>query len=75
MNKIGIYTDPSKTFLIIETRAELAFELLDHNEKLLITGNKLQQPSISINIKRLPKGSYTLRISIDGERVYKTIEL
>ena len=75
MNKIGIYTDPSKTILTIETPAELAFELLDNNEKLLITGNKKQQPNKKNNKKQQPKGSYTLRIVIDGERVYKTIEL
>jgi len=75
MHKIGIYTDPSGFFLIIETPVELQFELRDGNGKLLITGNKLRQPSVSINIKRLAKGSYTLKLNIDGQQVFKTIEL
>ena len=75
MHKIGIYIDPSKSFLIIETPAELAFELRDSNEKLLVAGNKLKQPSVSISIKRLGKGNYTLKLTIDDQEVYKTIEL
>lgn len=75
MHKIGINTDPSGSFLIIETPGELQFELRDAAGKLLITGNKLRQPSVSINIKRLGKGTYVLKLNIDGEQVYKTIEL
>jgi len=75
MHRIGIYIDPSGSFLIIETPSALQFELRDSNDKLLITGNKLRQPSLSISIKRLIKGSYTLKITIDGEVVSKTIEL
>jgi hypothetical protein len=75
MQKIGIYTDPSRSLLIIETPSALQFELRDSSDKLLITGNKLRQASLSINIKNLAKGSYTLKINIDGGQVYKTIEL
>ncbi len=75
MQKIGIRTDPARSLLIIETPSELQFELRDSTGKLLVTGNKLRQLSISINIKRLPKGTYTLHITVDGEQIYKTIEL
>ena len=75
MHKIGIHTDEAKSLLIIETPSELQFELRDGNDKLLVTGNKLHQPSVSINIKRLAKGTYTLKINVDGQQVYKTVEL
>jgi len=75
MHKIGIKIDPSGSFLVIETPCELQFELRDSAGKLLILGNKLRQPSVSINIKRLAKGSYTLKLYVEGEQVFKTIEL
>lgn len=75
MYKIGIHVDTAKSLLVIETSAELEFELRDSKGNLLVTGNKLQQPSVSINIKRLPKGTYRLALNIDGEQVYKAIEL
>ena len=75
MHKIGIYIDPTRSFLIIETPSALQFELRDGAGKLLITGNKLRQPSVSISIKRLSPGAYTLMLIVDGEHVYKTIEL
>jgi len=75
MQKIGISIDTQNSLLVIETPGEFQFELRDSEGKLLITGNKLQQPSISINIKRLAKGSYQLIITIYGEKVVKTIEL
>jgi hypothetical protein len=75
MQRIGIYIDPSGSSLVIETSSELQFELRDGNDKLLITGNKLGQPSVSINIKRLAKGSYTLKLYVEGQHVYKSIEI
>jgi len=75
MHKIGIYINTPLGLLVIETPAALQFELCDSSGNLLITGNKLHQPSISVNIARLAKGSYTLKLQVDGEQLYKTIEL
>jgi len=75
MQRISIYTDPEKKLLIIETPFTLQFELRDIAGKLLVTGNKLKQPSIGINIKPFIKGTYTLKIIIDGQQEYKIVEL
>ena len=75
MHKIGISINAPLKLLIIETPAALQFDLCDSSGNLLVTGNKLHQPSISINIARLAKGTYTLKLYIDGEQLYKTIEL
>ena len=75
MHKIGIRIDTQNSLLVIETPAELQFELRDTEDKLLITGNKLRQPYINVSIKRLAKGSYKLILTIEGEKVFKTIEL
>ena len=75
MHKIGIYINAPLRLLIIETPAALQFELCDSNGNLLVTGNKLQQPNISVDISRLAKGSYVVKLHVDGEQLYKTIEL
>ncbi len=75
MDKIGIYTDSAGEFLIIETASELQFELSDAARKLLVAGNKLQQPSIKINIKNLLPGNYLLKINYDGLTLYQRISI
>lgn len=75
MLKIGIYINQSKTGLVIETAYPLQFELRNCAGKLIVTGNKLLQPLVTINIKRLASGTYTLTIYIEGQTVFKTIEL
>ncbi len=75
MEKIGIYTDATGEFLIIETPFELQFELSDAARKLLIAGNKLQQPIVKINIKSLLPGKYLLKINYEGLTLYQRIDL
>ena len=75
MLKIGIYLNQSTTGLVIETEHPLQFELRNSEGKLLVTGNKLHQPSITVDIQRLEKGAYTLKMYIQGQTVYKTIDL
>jgi len=75
MDKIGIYTDEAGEFLVIETPSEIQYELSDDNRKLLVAGNKLQQPSVRINISHLQPGSYLLKINYDGLTLYRRIEL
>ncbi|HVX48783.1 MAG TPA: T9SS type A sorting domain-containing protein [Chitinophagaceae bacterium] len=75
MQKISIYTNASHTLLIIDTPVELKFELRDNNGKLLVTGNKLNQPSIAVNIQRLTKGAYLLTIFMEGETLQKKLDL
>jgi len=75
MDKIGIYTDPEGEFLVIETPSEIQFELSDEARRLLVAGNKLQQPSVKINIKNLQPGKYLLKITYEGMSLYQRIEL
>ena len=75
MDKIGIYTDGAGEFLVIETPSEIQFELSDEGRKLLVAGNKLQQPSVKINIRNLLPGRYLLKINYEGLTLYQHIEL
>ena len=75
MDKIGIYTDSAGEFLIIETPSEIQFELSDAARKLLVTGNKLQQPYVRINIKNLLPGNYLLKINYEGLTLYQRISI
>ena len=75
MDKINLYTQEEGAYLIIETALELQFELRDENRKLIMTGNKLQQPAVKLDIRQLVRGKYLLRLDYEGLTIFKWIDL
>ena len=72
---IGIYINQSRAGLVIETPHPLQYELRNSQGKLIVTGNKLMQPTLTIDVQRLTQGDYTLKLHIQGQNVVKKITL
>jgi len=75
MLKIGIQINQSTGGLVIETPHPLQYELRNSLNKLIVTGNKLGQPTLTIDVQRLIPGDYTLKLYIQGQTLVKKITL